>query len=124
VECDPRARVFLGDVGSYRRGAALAVLAACAVLDGIPVEAALAPLALYLTDTAWTLQRRIRAGERWFEAHRSHTYQQLCDLGWSHQRVAAVTAGTTLLLCLRNNSAEAQREVHEAGRAAHRGWFR
>jgi UDP-GlcNAc:undecaprenyl-phosphate/decaprenyl-phosphate GlcNAc-1-phosphate transferase len=95
-----RARVFLGDVGSYGLGAALAVLAACAVIGGIPVEAAVAPLALYLADTAWTLQRRIRSGERFFEAHRTHTYQQLCDLGWSHQRVTASTAGCTLLLCL------------------------
>ena len=95
-----RARVFLGDVGSYGLGAALAVLAACAVIGGIPVEAAIAPLALYLADTAWTLQRRIRSGERFFEAHRTHTYQQLCDLGWSHQRVTAATAAGTLLLCL------------------------
>ena len=87
-----RARVFLGDVGSYGLGAALAVLAACAVMRGIPVEAVLGPLALYLADTAWTLQRRVRARERWSEAHRTHIYQQLCDVGWSHQRVTVVTA--------------------------------
>jgi UDP-N-acetylmuramyl pentapeptide phosphotransferase/UDP-N-acetylglucosamine-1-phosphate transferase len=95
-----RARVFLGDVGSYGLGAALAMLAACAVFRGVPVEAALAPLALYLADTGWTLLRRYRAGERLLQAHRSHVYQQLCDLGWSHQRVTAVTGGTTVLLCL------------------------
>jgi len=95
-----RAKVFLGDVGSYGLGAALAVLAACAVLADIPVEAALGPLALYIADTAWTLQRRIRSGERFLEAHRSHTYQQLCDLGWSHQRVTVMTGACTILLCL------------------------
>ena len=95
-----RARVFLGDAGSYGLGVALAVLAACAVIRGIPPEAALAPLALYLADTGWTLQRRIRAGERFFEAHRAHTYQQLCDAGWSHQRVTATTAALTAMLCL------------------------
>ncbi|MGO8887762.1 MAG: hypothetical protein ACLQI7_29605 [Streptosporangiaceae bacterium] len=95
-----RARVFLGDVGSYGLGAALAVLAACAVIGGVPAEAALCPLALYLADTAWTLQRRLRSGERVLEAHRTHTYQRLCDRGWSHQRVTAITAGCTLLLCL------------------------
>ena len=63
-----RARVFLGDAGSYALGAALAILAAYAVRDGIPVEAALGPLVLYIADTAWTLQRRIRAGERWLRA--------------------------------------------------------
>jgi UDP-GlcNAc:undecaprenyl-phosphate GlcNAc-1-phosphate transferase len=95
-----RARVFLGDVGSYALGAGLAVLAAYAVIHGIPAEAALGPLALYLADTGWTLQRRIRAGERWLQPHRTHIYQRLCDAGWSHQRVTAVTAGLTVLLSL------------------------
>jgi UDP-GlcNAc:undecaprenyl-phosphate/decaprenyl-phosphate GlcNAc-1-phosphate transferase len=95
-----RARVFLGDAGSYGLGAALAVLAAYSVTRGIPIEAALAPLGLYLADTAWTLQRRIRSGERIFEAHRTHTYQQLCAVGWSHQRVTLATAGVTAALCL------------------------
>jgi UDP-GlcNAc:undecaprenyl-phosphate/decaprenyl-phosphate GlcNAc-1-phosphate transferase len=95
-----RARVFLGDVGSYALGAALALLAARAVLTGVAPEAALAPLALYLADTGWTLQRRARAGEKIFQAHRTHTYQRLCDIGWSHQRVTIVTAGLTATLCL------------------------
>ena len=95
-----RARVFLGDVGSYALGAGLAVLGAYAVTRGIPVEAALGPLALYIADTGWTLQRRIRAGERWLEPHRTHTYQRWCDAGWSHQRVTAVTAALTVLLSL------------------------
>lgn len=95
-----RARVFLGDAGSYGLGVALAVLAAYSVIRGIPPEAALAPLALYLADTGWTLQRRIRAGEPFLEAHRTHTYQRLCDLGWSHLRVTATTAAVTAALCL------------------------
>jgi len=95
-----KARVFLGDAGSYALGAALAVLACYAVVNQVPPEAALGPLALYAADTAWTLQRRIRAGERWFEAHRTHTYQRWCDVGWSHQQVAAVTAALSALLGL------------------------
>jgi UDP-N-acetylmuramyl pentapeptide phosphotransferase/UDP-N-acetylglucosamine-1-phosphate transferase len=95
-----RARVFLGDVGSYSLGAALAVLAAWSVIHGIPVEVAIGPLALYLADTAWTLQRRIYRGERPFEAHRTHIYQRWCDLGWSHQEVTLLTAAGTVLLSL------------------------
>ncbi len=95
-----QARVFLGDAGSYALGAALAILAASAVRDGIPVEAALGPLVLYIADTAWTLQRRIRTGDRWLEPHRTHVYQQWCDAGWSHQRVTVTAAATTVLLSL------------------------
>jgi UDP-N-acetylmuramyl pentapeptide phosphotransferase/UDP-N-acetylglucosamine-1-phosphate transferase len=93
-----RARVFLGDAGSYVLGAVLATLAAYAVLQGVPVEAAGGPLVLYVADTVWTLVRRIRAGQRWSEPHRSHVYQRWCDAGWSHQRVAATAAATTALL--------------------------
>jgi hypothetical protein len=87
-------------VGSYALGAALAVLAVTAVTQGVPPEAALGPLALYVADTAWTLQRRVRAGERWTRAHRTHTYQRWCDMGWTHQEVALVTAATTILVSL------------------------
>jgi UDP-GlcNAc:undecaprenyl-phosphate/decaprenyl-phosphate GlcNAc-1-phosphate transferase len=95
-----QARVFLGDAGSYALGAALAVLAAYALARGVPPEAVLGPLALYLADTAWTLQRRIRAGERWLEPHRTHVYQRWCDAGWSHQRVTVTAAAATVLLSL------------------------
>ena len=95
-----RAWVFLGDVGSYALGAALAVLAVTSIIHGLPVEAAVGPLALYLADTAWTLQRRIRSGERWLEPHRTHTYQRWCDVGWSHQEVTLLTAAATVVLSL------------------------
>jgi UDP-GlcNAc:undecaprenyl-phosphate/decaprenyl-phosphate GlcNAc-1-phosphate transferase len=95
-----RARVFLGDVGSYALGGALAVLAARAALRGVPLEAVLGPVALYLADTGWTLQRRIRAGEPWLQSHRTHVYQQWCDAGWSHQEVTLLTGALTVLLTL------------------------
>jgi UDP-GlcNAc:undecaprenyl-phosphate/decaprenyl-phosphate GlcNAc-1-phosphate transferase len=95
-----RARVFLGDVGSYSIGAALAVLAVRLIADGVPAGAVAGPVALYLADVAWTLQRRIRRGERWLEGHRTHVYQRWCDLGWSHQEVTLLTSALTVLLCL------------------------
>jgi UDP-GlcNAc:undecaprenyl-phosphate/decaprenyl-phosphate GlcNAc-1-phosphate transferase len=95
-----RARVFLGDVGSYAIGGALAVLAARLVMLGVPADAVAGPVALYLADVAWTLQRRIRRGERWLEAHRTHVYQRWCDAGWSHGEVTVLTSALTVLLCL------------------------
>jgi UDP-GlcNAc:undecaprenyl-phosphate/decaprenyl-phosphate GlcNAc-1-phosphate transferase len=95
-----RARVLLGDVGRQGLGAALALAAAWAVLRGIPPEAALGPLALYLADTGWTLQRRVRAGEPWLAADRTHVYQRLCAAGWSHQKVTVAAAALTAVLSL------------------------
>ena len=95
-----RARVFLGDVGSYSIGAALAMLAVRLIADGVPAEAVAGPVALYLADVAWTLQRRIRRGEPWLEGHRTHVYQRWCDAGWSHQEVTLLTSALTVLLCL------------------------
>jgi UDP-GlcNAc:undecaprenyl-phosphate/decaprenyl-phosphate GlcNAc-1-phosphate transferase len=95
-----RARVFLGDVGSYSIGAALAVLAVRMLSLGVPVEAVAGPVALYLADVAWTLQRRIAGGEPWLKAHRTHVYQRWCDAGWTHQEVTLLTCALTVLLCL------------------------
>jgi UDP-GlcNAc:undecaprenyl-phosphate GlcNAc-1-phosphate transferase len=95
-----RARVFLGDVGSYSIGAALAALAVRLIAEGVPVEEVAGPVALCLADVTWTLQRRIRRGERWLEAHRTHVYQRWCDAGWSHQEVTLLTSALTVLLCL------------------------
>jgi UDP-GlcNAc:undecaprenyl-phosphate GlcNAc-1-phosphate transferase len=95
-----RVRVFLGDVGSYSIGAALAVLAVRLIMTGVPVEAVAGPVALYLADVGWTLQRRVRRGERWLEAHRTHVYQRWSDAGWSHAEITLLTSALTVLLCL------------------------
>lgn len=85
-------RMFLGDAGSYLLGALVSVAAAVAVLRGVPVWAAAAPAAVYVVDAGWTLVRRALRGERWYEAHRSHVYQQLVAHGWSHVGVATLVA--------------------------------
>lgn len=86
----PRARVFLGDTGSYGLGAVLAGIAVLLVVEGVPVEAALAPVALYLADTGSTLLRRFRGGEDWHLPHRTHVYQRLTDHGLTHVQVSGL----------------------------------
>ena len=88
----PRASVFLGDAGSYALGAALALLALALLRAGQPPEAVAAPLLVYVADTATTLLRRVHRGEAWYLPHRTHVYQRLTDLGWSHVRVTAFVA--------------------------------
>ena len=86
----PRAKMFLGDAGSYFIGAYLAAVTVLLVGDGVPPEAAIAPLALYLADTGTTLARRVRRGDSWHAAHRDHAYQCLVDRGWSHETTTLV----------------------------------
>jgi len=82
----PRARVFLGDVGSYAIGAFLATLAILGLRAQITPEAMLAPLALYMADTGSTLAKRAWRREPWYLPHRDHAYQRLVRHGWSHVR--------------------------------------
>lgn len=95
----PRAHVFLGDVGSYGVGAVIAFLAwSVAIRYEHPVTA-LAPLAIYLVDTAYTLIRRYRAGSSLTEAHREHVYQRLVANGISHVAGTGVVLACTASVC-------------------------
>jgi UDP-GlcNAc:undecaprenyl-phosphate/decaprenyl-phosphate GlcNAc-1-phosphate transferase len=92
-----RGRMFLGDAGSYLLGAFVGGLAFAAFVRGVSPIALAAPVALYLVDTGTTIYRRIRQGEPWLEAHRSHIYQRLTDQGLTHLQVAALVAGGSLV---------------------------
>jgi UDP-GlcNAc:undecaprenyl-phosphate/decaprenyl-phosphate GlcNAc-1-phosphate transferase len=96
----PVARAFLGDVGSYGLGAAWATLATWVLLGGGRIETAAAPLLVFGADTAYTLQLRLRAGQRWYQPHKLHVYQRLVAAGWPHLATSALVAGTALMCCL------------------------
>lgn len=97
----PKARIFLGDAGSYFAGAWLAVLVVAALIDRVPPEAAGAPLVVFSADAGVTLARRISRHEPWHRPHRQHVYQRLVDGGWSQTAatatVAALVAGCSAL---------------------------
>ncbi|MGW5360174.1 hypothetical protein [Actinopolymorpha pittospori] len=95
----PRARVFMGDVGAYAVGMSLAGLAMWSATAGVPLWSAFAPLVIYTIDTGWTLARRVMRGRPWREAHREHVYQRLVDGGWSHTKVAVLSAVAALASC-------------------------
>lgn len=83
----PRAKVFLGDSGSYFFGGWLSAAAALEIYLGGPIEAAVFPQLIYVADTTCTLVRRVLRGEAWYSPHREHIYQQLILRGNSHARV-------------------------------------
>lgn len=96
----PRARLFLGDVGSYFIGGWQAALLVVGFRAGLPPEAVIAPLVVYLADTATTIVRRIVAGEVWHEPHRDHSYQRLVRQGWSHAATTALVGGAVAICSL------------------------
>lgn len=74
----PRARIFMGDVGSQFCGFILATLGVVASrFDGVKLSLLLMPMLLagVLYDVAFTLARRLLNGERLTEAHCGHLYQ-------------------------------------------------
>jgi UDP-GlcNAc:undecaprenyl-phosphate GlcNAc-1-phosphate transferase len=74
----PRARIFMGDVGSQFCGFIIAVLGVLAARFGPQtLSVLLVPMLLFgvFFDVVFTLARRGLAGDRLTEAHRSHLYQ-------------------------------------------------
>ena len=96
----PRARIFLGDVGSQFCGFVLAVLGVAASRFGaVEMSFLLVPMLLsgVLFDVAFTLARRFLAGERVTQPHRGHLYQVAQRAGMDARLVAVVHWGFAAL---------------------------
>ncbi len=88
----PRARIFMGDVGSQFLGFSFAALAVIAAeIDASRTSFFVVPLLFFnfLFDTSFTFMRRLACGEDVTQAHRTHLYQLLNRTGWSHVGVSA-----------------------------------
>ncbi|MEO6667779.1 MAG: glycosyltransferase family 4 protein [Nitrospiria bacterium] len=97
----PPAKIFMGDVGSGLLGYAFGVLALASERAGaVPLMVWAILLGVFLVDATATLIRRVVAGERWYEAHRSHAYQRAVQAGYSHREVTLAVLGVNVLLAL------------------------
>jgi Fuc2NAc and GlcNAc transferase len=86
----PPARIFMGDVGSAFLGFSLAALAiAMCARDALPIEVFVILGGVFIVDATVTLLRRLVRGDRWYEAHRSHAYQQLARRWQGHLPVTS-----------------------------------
>lgn len=87
----PRARIFMGDVGSGALGYLMAALAGLAsVVTDIHWLALLIPLSAFIVDAGFTLSSRMLSGQRWMEPHTQHVYQRAVKAGSSHAGVTGV----------------------------------
>ena len=97
----PPAKIFMGDVGSLFIGYVLAAFAVLTTNSGehpAPFIAVLLIFGTFIYDATFTILRRIKHGEKLYEAHRSHLYQRLVIAGQSHRRVSLTYYALSLLL--------------------------
>ncbi|HAG52398.1 MAG TPA: hypothetical protein DCL21_01275 [Alphaproteobacteria bacterium] len=85
----PRAKVFMGDVGSTFLGYVLGgLMYACLVVDGSYAFSFFTLVLLLACDTSQTIIKRIIRGEKpLMQAHREHWFARMYDLGFPHRKI-------------------------------------
>lgn len=82
------ARIFLGDTGSGFIGFSLGVLALISMHHGsMSVWTWVLLLGVFIVDATVTLCRRYLRGDKWYEGHASHAYQNAARKHKSHAKV-------------------------------------
>lgn len=101
------ARIFMGDSGSIPLGFLAAALGLIGWMSQVwPLWFPLLVFSPFIVDASTTLAKRLVAGEKIWEAHRSHYYQRLILMGMGHRRTALaeyalmVTAGAAAIYML------------------------
>ena len=82
------AKIFMGDVGSVTIGAFFATITLIAVSRyNMPVISFALLLGVFVADATITVIRRLFKREKVWQAHRSHYYQRLANLGFNHSKI-------------------------------------
>jgi UDP-N-acetylmuramyl pentapeptide phosphotransferase/UDP-N-acetylglucosamine-1-phosphate transferase len=97
----PRAKIFMGDVGSTQLGFILVIfgiyfhnILEFSILNWIMLSSP------FWFDATLTLYRRWRNGEKLSEAHRKHVYQRIVQAGYSHAKVNFFLITINLIIIL------------------------
>lgn len=86
----PKARIFMGDVGSGFLGLMLGVLILMSAQHvAVLLYCGLILFGIFLVDASYTLLVRVFTGQKWYDAHCSHTYQHAAKQ-YGHLRVLLV----------------------------------
>lgn len=97
----PPARIFMGDAGSGFLGFLLGLLALMTATEGgLNLWSWWILLSVFIVDASVTLITRIRRGDAWHEAHRSHAYQILSRRLGSHKPVTSAVLLTNVFWLL------------------------
>ena len=83
------AKIFMGDGGSCLLGITFGSIALYGDKnDKVSIFVWLVLLSIFISDSTYTLIKRMITGEKWYRAHNSHAYQKLVRMGFSHRQVA------------------------------------
>ena len=97
----PRARIFMGDVGSSFLGFLIVPFAVVGYFKyDLSVFAWLILYLVFAMDATLTLLRRLWHREKIYEAHKLHAYQRLHQAGYSHCQVLYVVITLNSVLAL------------------------
>lgn len=97
----PRARIFMGDVGSGFLGFAIAVSALASARENPAMLLVWLLLGgAFFVDATVTLVRRLARGERVHQAHRTHAYQWLSRRWGSHRKVTCSVLAVNVIWLL------------------------
>ncbi|MDB0021049.1 glycosyltransferase family 4 protein [Candidatus Pseudothioglobus singularis] len=84
----PPARIFMGDSGSIFLGYIIGALILLTIKRGeVTAWAWIVIFGYFISDTTVTQIMRLILVKKWYEAHRSHAYQNLARLSGSHLKV-------------------------------------
>lgn len=77
----------MGDAGASTIGFLVGAMSLWADRSAIfPIWVGILIFSPFIVDATATLLRRLFAGEKIWQAHRSHYYQRLVQLGWGHRK--------------------------------------
>ncbi len=86
----PKAKIFMGDVGSGFVGLLLGVLILMAAQQAaVLLYCGLILFGIFVVDATYTLLVRFCSGQKWYDAHCSHTYQRAAKQ-YGHLRILLV----------------------------------
>jgi UDP-GlcNAc:undecaprenyl-phosphate/decaprenyl-phosphate GlcNAc-1-phosphate transferase len=91
------AKIFMGDSGSVPIGFLVATIGLFGwQRDLWPAWFPLLVFSPFIVDATVTLLKRLVRNEKFWEAHKSHYYQHLIQIGWGHRKTAIVEYGLML----------------------------
>jgi Fuc2NAc and GlcNAc transferase len=94
----PPAKIFMGDAGSGFLGITLGLFSLQAAIQAPQFFWSwLILLGVFIVDATWTLTQRFLRGEKIYEAHRSHAYQNASRHYSSHKTVSLAVAAINVV---------------------------